>query len=51
MVINQAKAKEKPEAELLLFENYLLFSSKLSSKKIGDILKNPQKSKCVCLLM
>ena len=29
---NQAKAKQHPEAELLLFENYLLSSSKLSSK-------------------
>ena len=29
---NQAKAKQRPKAELLLFENYLLFSSILSSK-------------------
>ena len=49
MVKNQAKAKQYPEAELLLFETYSLFSSTLSSQKIGDILKNVQKSKCVCL--
>ena len=29
---NQAKAKQPPEAELLLFENYSLSSSMLSSK-------------------
>ena len=29
---NQAKAKQHPEAELLLFENYSLSSSTLSSK-------------------
>ena len=29
---NQARAKQHPEAELLLFENYLLSSSMLSSK-------------------
>ena len=29
---NQAKAKQHPEAELLLFENYSLASSMLSSK-------------------
>ena len=40
---NQAKAKQHPHAERLLFENYSLFSSTLSSKKIGDILKNVQK--------
>ena len=28
----QAKAKQHPETELLLFENYSLLSSKLSSK-------------------
>ena len=40
---NQANAKQHPEAELLLFENCLLSSSKLSSKKLVDILKNVQK--------
>ena len=29
---NQANAKQHPEAELLLFENYLLLSSNLSPK-------------------
>ena len=29
---NQARAKQHPEAKLLLFENYLLSSSTLSSK-------------------
>ena len=29
---NEAKAKQHPETELLLFENYSLFSSTLSSK-------------------
>ena len=40
---NQAKAKQHPEAELFLFENYSLLSSKLSSKNSRDILKNIQK--------
>ena len=42
---NQAKAKQHPEAELLLFENYLLSSSTLRyhPKIISHILKN----KCV----
>ena len=41
----QAKAKQHPETELFLFENYSLSSSTtLSSKNnIGDILKNVQK--------
>ena len=30
--LSQVKAKQHPEAELSLFENYLLFSSSLSSK-------------------
>ena len=37
---NQAEAKQHPEAELLLFENYSLSSSTLSSKNNRDILKN-----------
>ena len=30
---NQTKAKQQPEAEIFLFENYSLSSSTLSSKK------------------
>ena len=41
---DQTNAKQHPEAELLLFENYLLSSSTLS-EVIGNILK----SKYVCL--
>ena len=37
---HQANAKQHPEAELLLFENYSKSSSTLSSKKIGHVLKN-----------
>ena len=36
---NQANAKQHPEAELLLFENYSHSSPTLSSKTIGNILK------------
>ena len=44
MTINKAKAKQYPEAELLLLENHSYSSSTLSSKKIiGDIFKNAQK--------
>ena len=46
---NQAKTKQHPEVELLLFENYLLFSSMLSSKTIIRCSKNVQKNKCVYL--
>ena len=49
---NQAKAKQHPEAERLLFENYLLSSSTLSSKKHSKNTrhsKNVQKNKYVCL--
>ena len=38
---------QHPEAELLLFENYLHFSSTLSS--IGHILENKQRNNCVCI--
>ena len=39
----QSKAKQHPEAELLLFENYSLFSSMLSSKNNRRyILKNAE---------
>ena len=41
---NQAKAKQHPEAELLLFQNYLLSSSTLSSKK--TIVKMKMKNSC-----
>ena len=37
---NQAKAKQHPEAELLLFENYLLSSSTLSLKNNRGSSKN-----------
>ena len=38
----QASARQNPEAELLLFKNYL-------AKIIGHFLKNKQKNKCVCI--
>ena len=41
-----AKAKQHPETELLLFENYSFSSPALSSKYNGHILKDVQKSKC-----
>ena len=40
---NQAKAKHHSEAELLLFENYSLSLSTLSSKNDKDVLNNVQK--------
>ena len=47
---NQANAKQHLQAKLWVFENYSYFSSTLSSKKkIGHILKNKQKDKCVCI--
>ena len=45
---NQAKAKQQPETELLLIENYSLSSSMLSSKNNG-CSKKCTKSKYVCL--
>ena len=42
--------KEHPEAELQLFENYLLSSSKLSSKIVGDVLKNIPKTSASVLM-
>ena len=45
---NQAKAKQHPEAELLLFENYSLSFSTLSSKNNKLFSKNCTKNKCVC---
>ena len=44
---NQAKAKQHPQAELLLFENYSLSSSSLSSKSNR---RKRTKSKYVCLI-
>ena len=48
---NQANAKQHPETELFLFENYSLSSSTLSSKIIEHILilKNKQKNKRICI--
>ena len=40
---NQTKAKQHPEAERLLFEIYLFYSSTFS-KIIGHILKDVQKT-------
>ena len=47
---NWAKAKQHPEAELLLFENYLLSSSTLSSKNNRAYSKKCAK-KQVCLFV
>ena len=44
---NQAKAKQHPEAELLLFENYSLSSSTLSSKNRRKYSKKSTKNKYV----
>ena len=46
---NQAKAKQHPQAKLLLFENYLLSSSTLSSKHDRRYSKKYTKNKYVCL--
>ena len=46
---NQAKAKQHPEAELLLFENFSLSSSTLSSKNNRRYSKKCTKNKCFCL--
>ena len=45
---NQAKAKQHPEAELLLIENYSLSSSTLSSKNNRRFSKKRTKNKCFC---
>ena len=45
---NKAKGKKHLEAELLIFENYSLSSSKLSSKNSRKYSKKYTKSKCVC---
>ena len=39
MAKNQANAKQHPEAELLLFENFLHFSSTLSCRNNGTYSK------------
>ena len=41
---NQAKAKQHPQAELLLFDNYSLSHPRYHPKILGDILKNMQKT-------
>ena len=45
---NQANAKQHPEAEFLLFENYWFSSSTLSSRKNRKYSGKFAKSKCVC---
>ena len=47
---NQAKAKQNHEAEHLLLENYLLSSSKLSSKNDKRYSKKSTKNKHFCLI-
>ena len=37
---NQAKARQHPEVELLLFENYSLFYPRYHPKIVEDILNN-----------
>ena len=48
LVKNQAKANQHPEAELLLTENYLFFSSTLTSKNNIRYSKKCTKNKQVC---
>ena len=48
LVKNQPKAKQHPEAVLLLFENCLLSSSMLSSKTIMRSSETCAKNTCVC---
>ena len=48
LVKNQAKAKQDPEAELFLFENYSLSSSTLPSKNKKGYSRKCTKNKCVC---
>ena len=45
---NQTKATQYPEAKFLLFKDYLLFSTTLSSKSNRAYSKIVQNSKCVC---
>ena len=48
---NQANAKQQPETELLLFENYshALFTYGIIYKKQGLFYENKQNNKCVCI--
>ena len=46
---NQANAKQHPETEHLLFENYSHSSSRLSSKNNRTYSKLKQKNKCFCI--
>ena len=48
MAKNQAKAKQRPEAELLLFEDYSNSSSSLSTKNNRRHYKKWAKNKWVC---
>ena len=45
----QANAKQHPEAELLLFENFSHSSSTLSSKNNRTYSENKQKNNCACI--
>ena len=45
---NQARAKQHPEAELLLLRNYSLSSSTLSSKNKKRYSETCAKNKCGC---
>ena len=49
IAINQAYAKQHPEAEHLLFENYCYFSSTLPTKSNRAYSRNKQKNKCACI--
>ena len=46
----QAKAKQHPEAELLVFENYSLFHLGYHPKIMGDVLKNVLKTSVSVLI-
>ena len=47
---NQAKAKQHPEVELFLFENYSILSSKLSSKNSRRYSKKYTKTSASVLM-
>ena len=47
--VDDPKATQHPEAEILIFENYLHYSSRYHSKIIGHNLKIKPKNKCVCI--
>ena len=49
-VKNQTKAKQHPQAELLLFKNYSLFPSTLSSKNNRRYSEKYAKNECVWLM-